>query len=893
MSHFDSFTHFAKNTIILAQEEMRKLQDHQIRTAHLLLGLLRQPKSTASVILKNFGVNYENSVLIAQDNNPTTPSSEKPKKSSTAPLLSPFSQRAIELAAQVALDFAHPKVDSEHLLYALLKQKDTGALHILSSLMVNPLHVLEQLDNLFHQNNPGSSTSAAVQTPPPAAPTQLEALLNGLQGVFIGSEGKTSKNEKKAKNGKKKLALEYFCTDLTQQAADGKLDTIIGRAKEITRSIHILARKTKNNPILLGDPGVGKTAIVEGLAQKIIDGQVPDSLLDKRVFSLSMSDLIAGTKYRGEFEERLKRIIDEASEADNEVILFIDELHTIIGAGSAEGSLDAANILKPALSRGLVQVIGATTVDEYKKYVEKDAALSRRFQSIDVPEPTLDETVEILKGVAPHYEQYHAVKITVEAIELAVKLSNRYINDRFLPDKAFDVLDEACALKSAVNRKNGKKIRELRSQISKAVRNKEEAVISQNYEKANKLHQKELDLQAELQELKLAKVDKKNIKKIDESDIAHIIEQMTEIPVSTLVGSPLEQLKNLEVTLSEHVVAQEEAISKISKAVRRSRMGLHNPNRPLGAFLFLGPSGVGKTELVRQLSSEVFHSKEALIKIDMSEFSAGHSSSRLVGATAGYVGYENGGQLTDKVRRKPYSVVLFDEIEKAHKNIHNLLLQILEDGVLTDGKGRQVSFRNTIIILTSNTGAERFQSQASTIGFSDSNKDLSEHEHEFEHVKDDVIKDLNDEFSVEFINRLDSVVVFRPLDREAIKKIVKLQIDELQERLSEKNIRLKVSGSVINALAKAAYNPAHGAREVRRTLSDKLEHPLVEALISGDVAHDTELLVGFDAPKKRCTFKKIAKKNAQAPKPKKATAPKSKAKAKVKTKPKAKTQAKK
>jgi len=842
---------------------MKKMNDDFIRSHHLLLGILHQPKSVGCAILRNFGVTYENAYRIAEEFKKEPKKEEAGKNDS---LLSPFAQKAIEMAARTALEYGHPLVDSEHLLYALTRQRDSGAVLILESLMVKTEHIHEYLENLFQQGpSKSSGGGSAVMAPPNSS--AIESLLHGLQGIFLGasdekggssfsqSEKRTAPQSKNPK--KKKLALDYFCTDLTEQAEDKKLDTIIGRDKEIARAVQILSRKTKNNPILLGDPGVGKTAVVEGLAQKIVSGNVPDCLLDKQVYSLSMSNLVAGTKYRGEFEERIKRIIEEASAKENEVVLFIDELHTIIGAGSAEGSLDAANILKPALSRGTVQVIGATTMDEYKKYIEKDAALSRRFQNIDVPEPTIEESIEILKGVRPHYEKYHAVKITDEATEEAVKLSARYINDRFLPDKAFDVLDEACALKSTASRQNGKAIRDLRTKLSGIVKQKEAAVVSQNYEKANRLHQVEQDLEEKLQAMKLQKVDKKSVKKVNAKDITQIIEQMTDIPVSTLGSSELEQLKSMEPSLNKKIIGQEKAVSEISKAVRKSRVGIQNPNRPLGAFLFLGPTGVGKTELVKQLASEVFHSPEALIKMDMSEFSAGHSASRLVGATAGYVGYEKGGELTDKIRRKPYSVVLFDEIEKAHKDVHNMLLQILEDGELTDGKGRKVSFKNAIIVLTSNVGAERFQQQANVIGFSDTKTDLAEHEHEFEIVSGEVLNDLKKTFSAEFINRLDATVIFKPLNKESIKKILKLQVDELQERLNEKRITLKLGGSSLNYLAKIAYKPEYGAREARRVISDRIEMPLVEELISGNVKENATFNIKCSKNKEVCSFEKV------------------------------------
>ena len=875
-SHFDSFTHFAKNAIILAQEEMRKLGEKQIQTQHLLLGILRQPKSLGGSILRNFGINYENAFRLAEElKNPVNDEVENPED--TQKILSSFGQKAIEIGAQTALDFGHSMVDSEHLLYALLKQSNSGANHILEALMVRPSHLIEYLENLFRQSQqPAADAKNNPLKQDGASPAQIDNFLNSLQGVLAGlliersggggqmssdaigqgNEQDVVEDQDDQGSRKKKLALDYFCTDFTEEAFNGKLETIIGRQKEIDRMIQILCRKTKNNPVLLGDPGVGKTAIAEGLAQRIAEGKVPDSLLDKRLLSLSMTNLVAGTKYRGEFEERLKRVIEEASDAENEVILFIDELHTIIGAGSAEGTLDAANILKPALSRGTIQVIGATTYDEYKKYIEKDAALSRRFQDVEVPEPSEKETTAILKGVRPHYESYHNVKISNEAIELAVKLSTRYLNDRFLPDKAFDVLDEACASKAITNRKNGGAVRDLRKKISDIQKKKEKSVVNQNYQKANELHQQQQNLEADILKLKQQKGDPKHIKKIDAETIATIIHQMTNIPISALISSEWSSLKNLESQLRTHIIGQTEATREISKAIRRSRVGLNNPKRPLGAFLFLGPTGVGKTELVKQLAQEVYHDEKALIKIDMSEFSSGHTSSRLVGATAGYVGHEDGGELTEKVRKKPYSIVLFDEVEKAHKEVHNMLLQILDEGVLTDGKGRRINFKNTILIMTSNVGAKKFQREANNIGFTESAQDLAEHEHEFDIVKGEVLKELKKQFSPEFINRLDGIIVFRPLNKNSIKDIIKLHLKEFQTRLADKNIKLKIGGSTVNTLAKAAYNPEFGAREVRRVLQNWLENPLVEALVNGEITEGATYTVSHDAKTKKCVFKK-------------------------------------
>lgn len=870
MTHFNSFTHFAKNTIIFAQEEMRRLGEKQVQTQHLLLGVLRQPKSLGAGVLKKLGITYENAFRIAEDLKDLDEKSVDEKN-----IFSTFSQKTVEMAAQAALDFGHSMIDAEHILYALVRQKDSGAVHVLESLMVKPSQVIEHLESIFQRAKQVKNTDKD-QAGTNVSSEQMNSLLSGLHGVLVGiaknmgddragsggqfsarsidSEDISEGNVGSRDSRKKKLALDYFCTDFTELAMAGKLEKIIGRKKEIDRIVQILARKTKNNPVLLGDPGVGKTAIIEGLAQKIIDGSVPDRLADKRVLSLSMANLVAGTKYRGEFEERLKRVIEEATAAENEVVLFIDELHTIIGAGASEGSLDAANILKPALSRGLIQVIGATTMEEYRKHVEKDAALARRFQAVDVPEPTVDEAIQILQGLKPHYEKHHIVKIEDEAVEAAVKLSTRYINDRFLPDKALDLLDEACVSKSVADRENGKEIRDLRKKLSDIQRKKEAAVMAQNYAKANQLHQEEQQIELAFRALKSKKASGRTIKKVDTLAVAKVLEQMTDIPVSALLDSEIESLKNLEKTLGKKIIGQEKAIATIAKSIRRARVGLQNPNRPLGAFLFLGPTGVGKTELVKVLSREVYHDEKALIKMDMSEFSAGHTASRLTGSAPGYVGHEEGGELTEKIRRRPHSIVLFDEIEKAHKEVHNLLLQILEDGHLTDGKGRKVSFRNAIIILTSNIGAARFQKSADAIGFAESEKDLAMHEHEFDSAIAEVHKDLKKSFSAEFLNRLDATIAFRPLNKISIKKIVELQLLEFQIRLDEKNIKLKIGGNVVNSLAKISYNPETGAREVRRILTDKVENPLVEALLDGTIKEESVVKVSYDTGTKKCKF---------------------------------------
>jgi ATP-dependent Clp protease ATP-binding subunit ClpC len=852
----DYFSDFAKKIIILAQEEMEKLDASQIQSQHLLLGILRLEKSLAFNILKNFGVVYNSVFRIASV---LTKNSTKFEKESNDKelLLSPFSQKTIEVAAKTAIELKHQKIDSEHILYALVQEKSSGASHILEDLMVSRTDILGYLEKLFKKTPQLVGVEKQEKTIIATANEGLSDLISKFLNNIANNSSEMLDSKKNIQNNKKsKLALDYFCVDYTKLATQGKIEKVIGRDKEVARCIQILCRKTKNNPVLLGEPGVGKTAIIERLAQQINLGKVPDNLLDKRILSLSIANLVAGTKYRGEFEDRLKKILDEASDAENEIILFIDELHTIIGAGSAEGSLDAANILKPALSRGVVQVIGATTLDEHQKYIEKDAALSRRFQAINVPEPSKKEAIEILSGVRPHYEKFHSVKIEDSAIKAAVELSTRYITDRFLPDKAFDLLDEACASQSISNRKNGTAIRALRVKISAIHKKKENAVKTQNYQKANILHQEELLLEDEILKLKQQRITNTFKKVITNHTVSGIVEQITGIPSTLIETSEIQQLKQLAPDLKKFIIGQDEAIEDVTKAIKKARLGLNNEKRPLGAFMFLGPTGVGKTELVKRLAKEIYHDEKSLIKLDMSEFASGHNASRLVGATAGYVGHEKGGDLTEKIRKNPHSIILFDEIEKAHKEIHNMLLQILEDGVLTDGKGRKINFKNSIIILTANIGATRFQTEANQIGFSDSKTDLAEHDFEFEQVKADVLKDLNETFSIEFINRLDSTIVFKPLKRDAIKKIILLQLEEIKQKLVSKNIYLKISGSTINSLAKVSYKPELGAREVRRILQTRLEDALVSAIINGDISTGN-YKVHHDSKAKICTFEKI------------------------------------
>ncbi|MBT7483644.1 ATP-dependent Clp protease ATP-binding subunit, partial [Candidatus Peregrinibacteria bacterium] len=586
--------------------------------------------------------------------------------------------------------------------------------------------------------------------------------------------------------------------------------------------------------VLIGEPGVGKTAVVEGLAQAIIQENVPDKMLDKRILSLSMASVVAGTKYRGEFEERLKQIIDEAGTQEN-VILFIDELHTVVGAGSAEGSLDAANILKPALSRGDIRIVGATTTDEYRKHIENDSALERRFQTVIINEPTEEETLQILKGLKESFEDHHHLVISDEALDSAVRLSKRYVNDRFLPDKAIDLMDEAASLKGMKVKTSGSnKVGKFQKELNKIIKDKEDAVSKQDYEKAANLRTEELQVMEKIEAARQIKIPKELRGHIDAEDIAQVLSKSTGIPTTKLMKDDVSRLKNLENLLKRRIIGQQEAIESVAKAIRRSRMGVGAPHRPIASFIFMGPTGVGKTELVKSLAREVYNDEDALIKIDMSEFMERHNVSRLTGTTAGYIGYDDGGQLTEMIRRKPYSVVLFDEVEKAHPDVMNMLLQILEDGVLTDGRGRKVDFKNTIIVLTTNVGARQLTESAGPIGFTLEADELKRAEQIFEDRKEDILKELKDQFRPEFLNRLDKIIVFHPLTHDHLKKIVRLQISDLEDRLKERKISLNLSPGALDVLAKLSYDPDYGARPARRVIQDKVEDILAEKLLSGE-----------------------------------------------------------
>ena len=825
MHPFDRFTPNAKLALQIAEQEAKSMQGAYIGTEHLLLGLLSIPKSLAFSIFTGAGVTLEN-VRILLKAAKTGDIEGKQVKHGLSILL----HNVIEQAVVTAHKLRHANVGTEHLLYALVSTGKNAATLLLENMQVEPEDLKMHIEEMFGQISQFRQQNRNVEQ-------SLEAFFHGLQGAIAGLQtGMTGEPEglKRRRNegNSKTPALDYFTDDLVGKARDGKIDPIIGRDREIERIVHILNRKTKNNPVLIGEPGVGKTAIIEGLAQRIAQGKVPDALKKKRVLVLNLGSVVAGTKYRGEFEQRFEDIIKEASQSEKQIILFIDEIHTVVGAGSAEGSLDAANILKPALSRSGIQVIGATTLDEYRT-VEKDRALERRFQPITVEEPSVEDSIAILKGVKASFEQFHHLAISDEAIEAAVRLSKRYITERYLPDKAIDVLDEASAGKSLQQSEKSPELRSLEEKLEKLSAKQQEAVKEQKYHQALRLKQEQQELKEKLEQAKAAEDgDHRTPAGINEDDIAAVIARMTGVPVTKLLKPEVRRLANLEHILRAHVVGQDDAIRKVARAIRRSRVGIGDSKRPIGSFLFLGPTGVGKTELVRTLAREVFNREDALVKIDMSEFMERHNVSRLIGATAGYVGYEEGGQLTEAVRRKPYSVVLFDEVEKAHPEFFNLLLQILEDGVLTDGQGKQVDFRNTIIVMTSNVGADKLTQQAAKIGFKLGDEATKE-EDEYNEKKEEVLKELKEHLRPEFINRIDHMIVFNALNQVHIRKIVRLHLDELAARLKTQGYEIDVDAKAVSLLGKLGFDPEYGARPVRRTIQEKIEDELAEHILKG------------------------------------------------------------
>jgi len=764
-----------------------------IGTEHLLLGVLAQGTSVGAKILADASVTLDRAELALN----LTPKTVLIGTGNTG--LSETAKLTLKIAWEMAQEFHQDFLGTEHIVYSILSQKNARATVLLRDMGVN----LEGLK------------------------TELEDFLDKQQEY---SE-QTGASERSSTRSKKGGALDTFGTDLTAKARAGELDPVIGRDKEQERMVTILMRRTKNNPVLIGEPGVGKTAIVEGLAQKIVTEDVPDSLLDKRVIQLDMAAMIAGTKYRGEFEERLKKVMNELTVHDN-IIVFIDELHLLVGAGAAEGALDAANMLKPALARGELHLIGATTLDEYRKHIEPDSALDRRFQSIVVKEPSLKDTYKILKGLKSHYEKHHSVEMNDEVLEDALFMSDRYVSDRFMPDKAIDVIDEAAARVRALKGRQPSQTREYKKQRANLNEKMEEAVVAEDYERAALYKTRLSQIQKSLDELVKAQ-EKKTPTKLSSDDIAHAIAVMTGIPVKRVRKSEAATLRNLEKHLGKYIIGQGEAVEKVARAVRRSRSGVASQKRPIGSFVFMGPTGVGKTELAKVLAREVFGSEDALIKIDMSEFGEKHTTSRLVGAPAGYVGYEDGGQLTDKIRRQPYSVVLFDEIEKAHPDVFQLMLQLLEDGTVTDAKGRSVDFSNTIIILTSNVGADEMMKESS-LGFRTSS--LKDREQlDAVHAKNarSTKKALEKIMKPELINRFDNLVTFRALTKREVRKILDNLLEELIERMAKKGIGLSVSRKVKNHIITIGYDEKYGARPLRRAIQDELEHTLAEGILDG------------------------------------------------------------
>ncbi len=868
-NNFDKFTKEAKRALVVAQNQAREAGLSYVGTEHILLGILTQPESLGASVLLGFGVTAENVKLVLQTVGRAQ--SSRAADSAEAGSLSGFAKKVIEDAIRTAYRFNHSAVGTEHLLYALVSQENTAAAVILENMKIRPTEIRRQIEEIFRDAQEARSIPKNVHP--------LEILFGSLQQVISRQNSQQDFGDAYAhkdspemvgqkagsppRRKSKTPALDYFTTDLTAEARTGKLDPVVGREQEISRMIAILNRKTKNNPALTGEPGVGKTAVVEGFAQAIVAEKVPASMLDRRVLMISMTALVAGTKYRGEFEERFKRIIDEATKYSGEVILFLDELHTVIGTGAAEGSLDAANILKPALARGKIQIIGATTLDEFRKHVESDKALARRFQPVMVSEPSEEDSIKILEGLRPSFEKHHGLKIADEALVAAVKMSKRYVPDRFLPDKAIDLIDEAASLKGVRQRRDSREIKKMKDELAKITTQKEAAVSNQNYEVAANLRARELQLRNEIETNKNSTISESGKQpQVSADDIAKVVSSATGVPAGDLLAEDIIRLQNLEKVLASRIVGQKVAVKLVSQAVRRSRVGIAAPNRPIGSFIFLGPTGVGKTELVKTLAKKVYGSEDALVKIDMSEFAERHASSRLVGATAGYIGYEEGGELTEKVRRRPYSVVLFDEVEKAHPEFQNLLLQILEDGYLTDARGRRTDFRNTIIVMTSNIGAERMTTASGKIGFA-IGSELRDAKAEFEEVKSDVLNKLEESFRPEFLNRVDKIVVFEPLTHSEIKKIVELHLGDLGERLQERKIKLELNSAALDYLAEKSYDPKYGARPVRRTITEKIEDELAGLVLDGKFKNGDTIQIGFSKKAGELSFKKKAKRIAK------------------------------
>ena len=822
---FERFTEKAIKVIMLAQEEARRLGHNFVGTEQILLGLIGEGTGVAAKVLKSLGVNLKDSRIEV----------EKiiGRGSGFVAVEIPFTPRAkrvLELSLEEARQLGHNYIGTEHLLLGLIREGEGVAARVLENLSIDLTKVRTQVIRM------------------------------------LGETAEVGSGANPTKGNLKTATLDEFGTNLTKLASESKLDPVVGRYAEIDRVVQILGRRTKNNPVLIGEPGVGKTAIAEGLAQRIQLGDIPDILEDKRVLTLDIGLLVAGTKYRGEFEERLKKIMEEIKSAGN-VILVIDEVHTLIGAGAAEGAIDAANILKPALARGELQCIGATTLDEYRKHIERDAALERRFQPVMVGEPSIEDTIEILKGLRERYEQHHRLKITDDALEAAAHLGDRYISDRFLPDKAIDLIDEAGSRVRLINSKLPPEAKQIDKELRQIQKQKEESVRDQNFDQAGQLREKEMELSAKIKEVLENKKestsedesindtnsvnnDPKLIQNpmVSEEDVAHIVASWTGVPVQKLTETESVKLLNMEETLHQRLIGQDEAVKAVSRAIRRARVGLKNPNRPIASFIFSGPTGVGKTELTKSLASYFFGSEEAMIRLDMSEFMERHTVSKLIGSPPGYVGFNEGGQLTEAVRRRPYTVVLFDEVEKAHPDVFNLLLQLLEDGRLTDSKGRTVDFKNTLLIMTSNIGSKVIEKGGGGLGFEFSGDSVEDSQ--YNRIKSLVNEELKQYFRPEFLNRLDEIIVFRQLSKNEVKEIAEIMLQEVFARLQDKGIKLDVTDAFKERLVEEGYNPSYGARPLRRAVMRLLEDSLAEEVLSGRIKDGDKALVDIDDTKK-------------------------------------------
>ena len=821
---FERFTEKAIKVIMLAQEEARRLGHNFVGTEQILLGLIGEGTGVAAKVLKSLGVNLKDSRIEV----------EKiiGRGSGFVAVEIPFTPRAkrvLELSLEEARQLGHNYIGTEHLLLGLIREGEGVAARVLENLNIDLTKVRTQVIRMLGET------------------------------AEVGTGTNTTKGNLKT------ATLDEFGTNLTKLASESKLDPVVGRHSEIDRVVQILGRRTKNNPVLIGEPGVGKTAIAEGLAQRIQTGDIPDILEDKRVLTLDIGLLVAGTKYRGEFEERLKKIMEEIKSAGN-VILVIDEVHTLIGAGAAEGAIDAANILKPALARGELQCIGATTLDEYRKHIERDAALERRFQPVMVGEPSIEDTIEILKGLRERYEQHHRLKITDDALEAAAHLGDRYISDRFLPDKAIDLIDEAGSRVRLINSKLPPEAKQIDRELRQVQKQKEESVRDQNFDQAGQLREKEMELSAKIKEVldnkkestagdqsdadNSIKSDSKLLQSplVSEEDVAHIVASWTGVPVQKLTETESVKLLNMEETLHQRLIGQDEAVKAVSRAIRRARVGLKNPNRPIASFIFSGPTGVGKTELTKSLASYFFGSEEAMIRLDMSEFMERHTVSKLIGSPPGYVGFNEGGQLTEAVRRRPYTVVLFDEVEKAHPDVFNLLLQLLEDGRLTDSKGRTVDFKNTLLIMTSNIGSKVIEKGGGGLGFEFSGDSVEDSQ--YNRIKSLVNEELKQYFRPEFLNRLDEIIVFRQLTKNEVKEIAEIMLQEVFVRLQDKGIKLNVTDAFKERLVEEGYNPSYGARPLRRAVMRLLEDSLAEEVLSGRIKDGDNALVDIDDNKK-------------------------------------------